>query len=59
MVTTSRSKIKSRPYHDAAYLQPLSNVPTKYQIPTPDIARQNLKGQGHYSKIKGQIKVIP
>ena len=38
-----RSKVKSRSRHDSAYLQPLINVPTKYQIPTPysirDIAR--------------------
>ena len=36
-------KIKSRSHHDAAHLQPLTNVPTKYQLPTPygfrDIAR--------------------
>ena len=37
-------------------LQPLSNVPTKYQLHTPygfrDIA-QVTTGHGHYSKIKG------
>ena len=37
------SKVKSRSYHDAAHLQPLTNVPTKHQLPTPygfrDIAR--------------------
>ena len=36
-------KVKSRSNHDAAHLQPLTNVPTKYQLPTPygfrDIAR--------------------
>ena len=36
-------KVKSRSYHDVAHLQPLTNVPTKYQLPTPygfrDIAR--------------------
>ena len=36
-------KVKSRSHHDAAHLQPLTNVPTKYQLPTPygfrDIAR--------------------
>ena len=39
----ARSKIKSRSDHDIAHLHPLTNVPTKYQIPTPygfrDIAR--------------------
>ena len=34
---------KSRSYHDAVHLQPLTNVPTKHQLPTPygfrDIAR--------------------
>ena len=34
-VTKARSKVKSRPYHDDVYLQPLTNVPTKYQLPTP------------------------
>ena len=36
-------KVKSRSDHDAAHLQPLTNVPTKQQLPTPygfrDIAR--------------------
>ena len=36
-------KVKSRSHHDVAHLQPLTNVPTKYQLPTPygfqDIAR--------------------
>ena len=36
-------KVKSRSHHDAAHLQPLTNVPTKHQLPTPygfrDIAR--------------------
>ena len=39
----TRSKVKSRSHHDAAQLQPLTNVPTKHQLPTPygfqDIAR--------------------
>ena len=34
-VTTARSKVKSRPDHDVAHLHPLTNVPTKYQLPTP------------------------
>ena len=43
MVTMARSKVKSRSHHDVAHLHPLTNVPTKYQLPTPysyrDIAR--------------------
>ena len=30
----ARSKVKSRPHHDIAHLHPLTNVPTKYQLPT-------------------------
>ena len=39
----ARSKVKSRSDHDVAHLQPLTNVPATYQLPTPygcrDIAR--------------------
>ena len=39
----ARSKVKSRSHHDVAHLHPLTNVPAKYQLPTPysfqDIAR--------------------
>ena len=28
-------QVKSRSHHDAAHLQPQTNVPTNYQIPTP------------------------
>ena len=42
-VTTARSNVKSRSHHEAAYLHPLTNNPTKYQLSTPygfrDIAR--------------------
>ena len=38
-VTTTRSKVKSRSHHDAAHLQPLTNVPTKHQLPTPYVFR--------------------
>ena len=31
----ARSKVKSWSDHDAAHLHPLTNVPTKYQLPTP------------------------
>ena len=30
-----RSKVKSRSHHDVAHLHPLTNVPTKYKLPTP------------------------
>ena len=40
---TARSKVKSRSNYDEAQLHPLTNVPTKYELPTPygfrDIAR--------------------
>ena len=39
----TRSKVKLRSHHDNTHLWPLTNVPTKYQLPTPygfrDIAR--------------------
>ena len=34
-VTTTRSKVKLRSHHDNTQLYPLTNVPTKYQLPTP------------------------
>ena len=59
----ARSKVKSRSHHDTAHLRPLANVSTKYQLFTPygfgDIVGQDFIGQGHYSKVKGQIKVTP
>ena len=33
-VTTASSKVKSKSHHDVAHLHPLTNVPTKYQLPT-------------------------
>ena len=42
-VTTARSNVKARSHHDVAHLQPPTNVPAKYHLPTPygcrDIAR--------------------
>ena len=59
----ARSKVKSRSDHDVAHLHLLTNVPTKYQLPTPygfrDIAWTRFIGQGDYGKVKGQIKVTP
>ena len=31
----ARSKVKSRSHHDGVHLLPPTNVPTKYQLPTP------------------------
>ena len=31
----ARSKVKSRSHHEVTQLQPLTNIPTKYQLPTP------------------------
>ena len=54
-------KVKSRSHHDVAHLQPLTNVPTKHQLPTPygfrDIARTRFYRSR--SLRQGQIKVRP
>ena len=59
----ARSKVNSRSENDIAHLHPVTNVPTNYQLPTPygfrDIAGQDFQTQGHYGKVKGQIKVRP
>ena len=56
-----KAKVKSRSHHDAAHLHPLTNVPTKYQLPTPygfrDIARTRFYRSR--SLQQGQIKVRP
>ena len=55
----ARLKVKSRSDHDVAHLHPLTNVPTKYQLPTPysfrDIAygkvttaRSKVKSRSHH-----------
>ena len=42
--------VKSMPYVDLAYLHPLTNVPTKYQLPTPcGFVRY---GSAHILKVK-------
>ena len=60
-VTTTRSKVKSRPHNDITHLHPLTNVPTKYQLLCLTVSEtypgQDFKGQSHYNKVKGQIKV--
>ena len=62
----ARSKVKSRSDHDVAQLQPLTNVHTKYQLPTPysfrDIARTKIHRsrslrQGQRSN-QGQIMTL-
>ena len=35
MVNGQYGKVKSRLHHKVAHLQPLTNVPTKFQLPTP------------------------
>ena len=54
-------KVKSRSHHDAVHLQPLTNVPTKHQLPTPygfrDIAQTTFYRSR--SLQQGQIKVRP
>ena len=44
------AKVKSRSDHDVAQLHPLTNVPTKYQLPTPygfrDTARTRFLNSG-------------
>ena len=54
----ARSKVKSRSHHDITRPQPQTNVPTKYQLPTPygfrDIAGKNFIRQGHHSKVKSR-----
>ena len=34
-VTTARSKVKLGSHYDIAHIHPLTNVPTKYEHPTP------------------------
>ena len=50
-VIMARSKVKSRSNNDEAQLHPLTNVPTKYELPTPygfrDMARTR------FFKVKG------
>ena len=52
-------KVKSRSDHDVGHLHPLTNVPTKYQLPTTygfqDIARTRIYRSR--SLRQGQIKV--
>ena len=60
-VFTASSNVKSRSHHDVAHLHPLTNIPTKYQLPIVSeiYPLQDFKGQGQYSKVKGQTKLMP
>ena len=63
-VTTARSKVKSRSDHDVAHLHLLTNVPTKYQLPTPygfgDTARTNFFRPPTHPPIRTPwVKTIP
>ena len=53
-------KVKSRSNHDVAHLHPLTNVPTKYKLPTPYSFRCIVLTRHYRSRSpKGQIKVTP
>ena len=49
--------------HTYIYIHPLTNVPNICQPSAPygiqEIAQQDFIGQGHFGKVKGQIKVTP
>ena len=56
-------KVKLRSRHDVAHLHlhPLTNVPTKYQLPTPYSFRDIARTRFYTSRSlrQGQIKVRP
>ena len=59
MVTIVRSEVKSRSHYDIVELH-LTKVPAKYQLAVFEIyPEEDFKGQGHHSKVKGQIKATP
>ena len=62
-VTMARSKVKSGSHHDVAKIHPLAmSLPSinLLKITVSQIyPRQDFQTQGHYSNIKGQIKVAP
>ena len=53
----ARSKVKSRSNYDEAQLHFLTNVPTKYELPTPNGFRDMAPTRFFKFKIKGKIKV--
>ena len=60
-VTAARSKVKSRSHNDVAHLHSLTNVHTKYQLPSPysfrDIAQSRFSNSRSLRQGQGQIKV--
>ena len=62
-VTTAKTKVKSRSHHDIAHLHPLTNVPTKCQLPTHygfrDIAWTRFYISRSLRQSQGQIQVTP
>ena len=54
-------KVESRSHHDIAHLQPPTNVPTKYQLPTPYGFRDIAQARFYRSRSlrQGQIKLTP
>ena len=59
----ARLKVKQRSQNDVAHLHPSTNVPTTYKLQRFNISeiqhQQDFKVWGHYSMVKGQIKVTP
>ena len=53
----TRTKVKSRSHHDISHLQPLTNIPTKYQLPTPlgSYVAQLVGGWTHNPRLVGSI----
>ena len=63
-VTTTSLKVKLRSDHDAAHLHPLTNASLPninflHLTVSEILPGQDFIGQGHYIKVKGQIKVRP
>ena len=54
-------KVKSRSHHDAAHLHPLTNVPTKHQLPIPYSFRDIAQTRFYRSRSlqQGQIMARP
>ena len=50
------SKVKSRSDHDFAHLHPLTNVPTKYQLPTPYGFRDTAQTRFYRSRSLRQVQ---
>ena len=59
----AKVKVKSRSHLVNVDLHPPTNESTTFHLPTPynfrNIAEHDFKGQGHYGKVTGEIKVTP